>query len=567
VIKYINPVINCFKLSCLLLIILLLFGSCGQQKKKREIILINAAAPAEQVHVLMINEFEDVLSAFYNDSTSEPFRNYIKEIYKSKRDSAIWTKNTSFLDRADSLIKLLEQVHEFGLFPENYGLDRLKAIRAQVADSSKTGTINITEIAETDLRFTSAFVHFIKDVKVGRLIADSSIVRDSAFSPVFFVAQLDSFQKLNIIDFTVQLEPKNPSYIHLKEALKKFLKQADLKPHSRINGRDSLMYRDLVYRRLCEEDTLKLKTSVNPDSITLARAIKKYQKFKKLPLTGTIGQNLINGLNNNDYEKFIKIAINLDRYKEQQQFPVEYVLVNLPSFMLQLVRMDTIQLSSRIICGKPNNNTPEISSTITNMVTYPKWTIPPGIIKKEVLPALKADPGYIYRKGFTLIDNKGNIVNPYSVRWSKYKDDIPYDVVQGSGDENALGILKFNFPNKYYIYLHDTNQRYLFTNSKRALSHGCVRVQEWKKLADYLLVRDSASSVNATPVDSLDSWLLQKKRMQIHIHNPMPIYIRYYTCAGEAGKLKFYDDIYGEDLELRNTMTSQSNTGNNVVHN
>ena len=129
-------------------------------------------------------------------------------------------------------------------------------------------------------------------------------------------------------------------------------------------------------------------------------------------------------------------------------------------------------------------------------------------------------------------------------------------MVQGSGDDNALGILKFNFPNKYSVYLHDTNQRYLFSKSSRALSHGCVRVQAWEELAKYILRNDSVYSVNAVPVDSLENWLQTKQKKYIPVHKPIPLFIRYFTCDVKEGRLTFYEDIYGEDKRIREKIFS-----------
>jgi murein L,D-transpeptidase YcbB/YkuD len=168
---------------------------------------------------------------------------------------------------------------------------------------------------------------------------------------------------------------------------------------------------------------------------------------------------------------------------------------------------------------------------------------------------MKRNPNYLARKGFSLVDLKGETIDPYSVDWAKYSKGIPYKVVQGSGDDNALGILKFNFNNPYSVYLHDTNQRYLFKNAARALSHGCVRVQEWEKLAFYIARNDSinlkeGATLNYT-VDSIKNWLADKKRKTIIVKNRIPLYIRYFTCEGDKGKIKFYEDIYGEDRALR----------------
>src|SRR5574337_254269 len=168
------------------------------------------------------------------------------------------------------------------------------------------------------------------------------------------------------------------------------------------------------------------------------------------------------------------------------------------------------------------------------MVIFPNWTIPESIIKKEILPALKKDPGYLAKKGFSLIDSKGDEVNPYTVNWSKYKNDIPWKIVQGSGDDNALGIFKFNFYNPYSVYLHDTNQRYLFANSNRALSHGCVRVQKWESLAFYIAKEDSLATKKGHPaynIDSLKKWIANQNRKTVMIKKRLPLFIEYFTCV------------------------------------
>src|SRR5436305_13621173 len=185
------------------------------------------------------------------------------------------------------------------------------------------------------------------------------------------------------------------------------------------------------------------------------------------------------------------------------------------------------------------------------MITYPQWHIPESIIKKEILPGLKKDPGYTLSKGLSLLDDKGNEIDPYLIDWNKYKNTIPYNVVQGSGDENALGVLKFNFPNKYSVYLHDTNQRYLFSKKQRALSHGCVRVQAWQELAKYILRSDSIFTVRAVPIDSMETWLTLKQKRYIPVHKPIPLFIRYFTCDVINGKVIFYEDIYSEDLAIQ----------------
>ena len=153
------------------------------------------------------------------------------------------------------------------------------------------------------------------------------------------------------------------------------------------------------------------------------------------------------------------------------------------------------------------------------------------------------------------MNSKGETVNAGDVNWSKYSKGIPYKVMQTSGDNNALGVIKFNFNNPFAVYLHDTNQRYLFKNASRALSHGCVRVQEWEKLAFYIAVNDSTNSTRKDSLkytaDSIRNWIAHKERHRIDVKNHIPLFIRYFSCDGKEGKIIFYDDIYGEDKIMR----------------
>jgi hypothetical protein len=234
--------------------------------------------------------------------------------------------------------------------------------------------------------------------------------------------------------------------------------------------------------------------------------------------------------------------------------PQKYIWVNLPSFYLKVIEDDTVTLKSKIVCGKPSTPTPQITSAISDMVIYPTWTVPVSIIKKEMLPGLKKNSAYLEKKGLKLYDKNGDVVDPATINWTKYSKGIPYKIKQGSGDKNALGVMKFNFLNPFDVYLHDTNQRYFFNNSMRALSHGCVRVQNWKELANFIAQTDSANlaigdslSYNA---DSINSWIAKKLRHKIPVKYKIPLFIRYISCEATNGKLVFYDDIYDEDKNL-----------------
>jgi L,D-transpeptidase YcbB len=480
----------------------------------------------------------------------------LQYIYNEYSFQPIWSRKGSFLNNGDSLFKVLDSARNYGLFASDYYYTRLGALKNQLKlDTSSQIKLDAAKWAYSDLLLTSAFVQIVKDLSKGRLLPDSLLATDSLLTPQFFSAQLKEFSRNNIDSFTAQLEPVNQDYQKLKKGLSRFLTKAHFKNYTIIKPKDSLLFPELVYKRLSEDDS-SLLHNPDPDSLSISKAIKKYQKKKGLKVDGKVTNLLVDKLNDTDNEKFIRIAITLDKYKMLQPLPQQYIWVNIPSYNLQVRDSDTVVLTSRIVVGKPETKTPLITSMITDMITYPKWHIPESIIKKDILPGLKRDPGYTIRKGFTLFDEEGNEVDPYTVTWTKYKEGIPYSVVQGSGDENALGVMKFNFPNKYSVYLHDTNQRYLFSKSKRALSHGCVRVQAWQELTNFILRNDSLYSTKFVPVDSVNNWLALKEKHLIPVRKKIPLYIRYMTCEVVKDEVVFYEDVYGDDRRIREKIFS-----------
>jgi murein L,D-transpeptidase YcbB/YkuD len=408
-----------------------------------------------------------------------------------------------------------------------------------------------------DMMLTDAFVRLIKDIKLGRLPQDSVTLRkDSVLSDEFYQQQFDALQQTGSVNQLMQsLEPKQWGYRILKKGIQKFLDSADYRQFTIVPapGKDAVQFNKALQKRLFEEGFIE-SDSISADSMKLAQAIKRFQQKKGIAVDGKAGEGTIRMLNINDHEKFIRVAISMDKYKMlPEKMPSKYIWVNLPSYQMQLMEGDSVKISSKIICGKPKTRTPLLTSAISELITYPQWVPPPSIVMKEILPAVKKNPGYLARKGFSLLDSKGEEVDPYSVDWSKYSKGIPYKVIQGSGDANALGILKFVFSNKYSVYLHDTNQRYLFGQIMRSLSHGCVRVQEWEKLAFYILRNDNINDGGGSnaKADSMRTWLQKKQKHIIAIKNKIPVFIRYITCEGKNGAIVFYDDIYGDDKMLR----------------
>lgn len=496
-----------------------------------------------------------------DDSTQLQMAEIVQAFYQQRAFDRVWCRKQVWQPLADSLYRFIESAELQGLFPKDYHFKQLQGLKHtfDVDSLKKTGEAQWTK---AELLMADGLMCLMQDLKQGRLQADSlSLYRKTGMAEQFFIKNTNAIleqKKLNpLLD---SLQPKHWGYWELKKSIRSFLDSMDRRTYTYVNypykdSTDSIRFVKVLQKRLSESGCIEMTTK-RPDSVELSASVKRFQKMKGLNADGKINTALMRVINTNDVERFKRIAITMDRYKQlPEKMPERYIWVNLPSYYLQVWDHDTVALESRTIVGKPGTRTPELTSTITDMVTYPTWTVPTSIIAKEMLPGLKRNPGYLSRRGLRLINGKGETINPETINWAKYSKGIPFRIQQGSGDGNALGIFKFNFSNPFAVYLHDTNQRYLFKNASRALSHGCVRVQEWEKLAYYIARTDS---VNAKPTDSLryntdsiKNWIAGKNHRRMDVKVKIPLFIKYFGCEGKSGKMKFYEDIYGEDKVLR----------------
>ena len=536
----------------------LFFLACKSNGKKGNNTIANSPRDFQQkISGDLKNTFAEASSqnGFMPDSTRLYQTLLSQKLYEQNNFEPFWCREEEWTKQGNSMLEFVQQARLNGLFPEDYHAQQILAIENRFGNDSlgkgDRRKVNLWSIA--DILITDAFVRAINEIKIGRLPNDSVSIRtDSVLSFEFIAEQLALIRQTGSMNEVIQkIEPHHPAYQLLKNALKKFIDSASFKEFAKVpqRGKNAAAFNKALQKRLYEEGFIA-SDSVVLDSVQLAVAVKKFQQKKGIAVDGKVGEGTLRMINLNDREKFVRIALSMDKYKLlPQQMPEKYVWVNLPAYKLELFENGKARVESNMICGKPMTRTPLLNSQISELITYPQWVPPPSIIQKEILPAVKKNPGYLARKGFSLINSKGEEVDPYSVDWTKYSKGIPYRVVQGSGDANSLGIMKFVFPNKYSVYLHDTNQRYLFGQSYRSLSHGCVRVQNWQALANYIIGEDKQNGGKAK-VDSVANWLVKKQKRSIALKNKVPVYIRYITCEGSPNGINFYDDIYGEDRYL-----------------
>ena len=536
--------------------------SCKNSRKKSGDTVVHSPQEVQQKTEDLLRNFIDYAidhNGRVDDSIVLGQPKLVQLLYEKNKFVPAWSLKEKWLPLGDSLFNFISTAKLNGLFPEDYYIKSLQDIRTKFFNDSaaKSDRKDAGMWTRAELMMTDAFISIVRDIKLGRLPQDSVTLRkDSVLTGEFYLQHFNELRHLGSIAKLVRiLEPKHKGYQLLKAGIPNFLDSADYRDFTNVPAPAKIEtsdFRKALQKRLFEGGYIAFD-SVMADSSQLANAVKKFQQNKNITADGKAGEGTVRMLNLSDREKFIRIAISMDRYKMlPEKMPEKYIWVNLPSYYMQLQSGDSVKLVSKIICGKAKTRTPLLTSAVSEIITYPQWTIPTSIIVKEILPAVKRNPGYLARKGFSLVDGKGDEVDPYMVDWAKYSKGIPYRVVQGSGDANALGVLKFNFPNKYAVYLHDTNQRYLFGAASRSLSHGCVRVQEWEKLANYIIRNDRPEAEGKiTILDSLTSWLSKKEKHSIPVKNKLPVYIRYFTCEGKNGSIVFYEDIYGEDKNLR----------------
>ena len=279
----------------------------------------------------------------------------------------------------------------------------------------------------------------------------------------------------------------------------------------------------------------------------LQAGIRRFQERMGLNADGKVGARTIEELNVSLDARIQQVRVNLDRGRVVlQDLPEEFVVVNIAAYWIYFLRGQEIVWSARAQVGKTYRQTPMFRSAINYLVLNPTWTVPPGILRNDILPGARKDPASITRRGLTVLDGSGNEVDPHSVDWSKFKSGhIPYTLRQDPGPKNALGRVKFMFPNSYSVYLHDTSASDKFEAGDRAFSSGCVRVERPLELARLLL---------ADPVNWPDAKISQVidggRTQNVTLPAKVPVLLAYWTAwVDPQGRINFRRDVYGQDAK------------------
>jgi L,D-transpeptidase YcbB len=282
----------------------------------------------------------------------------------------------------------------------------------------------------------------------------------------------------------------------------------------------------------------------------------KIDSLQKLYPLATV-QNLTN-LSLPYFSEVQSIELNMERWRlERRLFGDHYILINIPSYTLYVIKNDSIVMESKVIVGTPETPTPELSSKVDAVITYPYWYVPRKISVTEYLPAIQVDSAFLRQNNFEVLNRKGDLLDPDSIPWANFNENyFPVVLRQREGTDNSLGILKFVFDNPYAVYLHDTNGKRLFRKDERAFSHGCIRLEKAVELAHYL-----ATGKLGKKSRLVEKYLNEQERHTIALHEPIPIYVRYFTAEARNGSLYQYSDIYELDKLLFDRISPRQKSG------
>jgi murein L,D-transpeptidase YcbB/YkuD len=443
--------------------------------------------------------------------------------YRDRGFAPLWIENGSRTVRANSAIKHLEGIAADGLEPADYPVPGFTAADAK-------------SLAEAELRFTNSILDYARHAQTGR-VHFSRMSGDVHYDlklpePAETLAQMAASS--DVAPALAAFNPPHEGYKLLKAKLAEARGGTPEKQVVRVPEGPSLKPGMTDPRVAALRKRLELPGDSDRYDDELAKAVLEFQKGAGLAVDGIAGPATIARLNGKTRgSRTDAILASMERWRWMpRDLGRNYSMLNIPDFTLRVMSNGKQIWTTRVVVGKNNTKTPLISDTMKFITVNPTWNVPPSIIANEYLPALQQDPGVLDRMGLRLEENRDGTVRIY----------------QPPGDSNALGRVRFNFPNKFLVYQHDTPDKNLFSRDVRAFSHGCMRVQDPVKYAEVVL---SLGVPEEKFSEAGIRGMFGPSERNINFTRPLPVHITYQTAfVDAAGALVIRDDIYGHDTAL-----------------
>lgn len=462
----------------------------------------------------------------------------MRKFYTQREHAPAWVDQRRPTERAATALAVLNTARQHGFDPADYSALELLQMSQAVETIDKESPPRLQQLAEFDARLTAGLLTFGRDVAIGRQRSGAGY-KARRKMPDLVTALSAAIEDPNT--FVGAVRPPHPEYAALQKALDDLIGQKAKGGWVKVPS-----------ARAANELRQRLQASGHLKGDDLPGAVRSFQELHALPATGVVDQATLAALNVPIDWRIHQVALNLQRWRWMpDELGERHFFVNIPHFHLAARESGQPVMDIRVVVGKPGNNTPIFSEDMETVVFSPYWNIPDTIAENETAPAVARDPNYLARQGIEILrvtDSGTQTLNASEVEWDNPDALEGLAFRQRPGAGNALGHVKFLFPNAHNVYLHDTPADALFARPGRAFSHGCIRVEEPEALAKYVL-----KGYPEWTDEAMFAAMRAGVEKHVRLKQTIPVHIAYFTAWVDAnGGLHFQPDIYNYDRDTGN---------------
>jgi murein L,D-transpeptidase YcbB/YkuD len=519
-----------------------------------------AASASSKPAVIATNDLVYVPVARYLDNNRKALGNFndadrqaLRQFYGNRMGATLWVDKNGYNKDAKSLMRAFHDANNWGLNTADYKVPDLQPNKGSEAD--------LDALTVAEVKLSLAALKYARDARGDRINDPSALLssyldrKPQLLNPQTVIETLATTADKGA--YLESLNPKQPQFELLRQKLIALRTSAEEKASLKIPDGPNLTPgkshpQIALIRKVLKVASPSVKADGSPADDTyyddaLARAVQAYKESKGIkPATATITMTLRRALNEVNDVSEAKIIANMEEWRWMpEDLGAFYVDVNIPEFTVRVVKNGDVIFEERIVSGRNQTQTPIFSSPMRTIVLQPRWNVPDSIKIKELLPGLRAGGDPLRRQGLVM-ERNGRRISAWDVDW--YRADIRnFNIYQPPGGGNALGAVKFLFPNKHAVYLHDTPSKGLFNERVRMFSHGCMRVRNPIKLAEILLQEDKGWS--ESKVDGLIE--NGPEENEIGLTQPIPVHVTYFTASvSKDGEVQAFNDVYGHEKRI-----------------
>ena len=506
--------------------------------------------------------FEQSLFSVLNGLESKELnvQNLVSRYYKTTNNSLVWNVRDTSSKAIEELINLSNEINLFGVTSLKTELTKIQNLYQVVKQKTIAKETPYKECAELDALLTKHFIDLARKLKFGDyyLAFSGDKVAFEEFNPTEKLSE--ALQTSNIRITLLSFQPKSVEYLNLQKAYAKWRSNVVISEVSyQVSSEDEKdrMARRNTVKSLRIHGYLNHTPSCSRNDYKVA--LKQFKADHGLEVNLELDEYTAKALSKstNFYDRQARLS--LQKWKLEGDWGDYYISANIPQFEVKVIKDDSTNLKLKSIIGRMSSQTPELHDSLEQIIAYPFWNVTANIARNEFLPKLKKDPTYLQRRNYQIYTRNGRkMVDAKSVNWKNISSKtFRYRIRQRGGRSNAMGVIKFVFPNRHNIYFHDTPRKSLFANNRRAYSHGCLRLENPLELARVLSENDGIDFI------LLSEAIANRRRKKIELNKFVGVHTHYKTASTKSDTtIIFLEDIYLKDDDFYNLMEIKDSDGN-----